>query len=234
MEKIDLTPREYFLDVKDRLKSRNNKELDEVIFNAQKLASKCMKTGQVKQLNSLIFLMETADKEKDIISMGISKYVLSGDVLNYMDHVADKTVKIIELKNYPREIPDEITDIVEKTKDLFGELYVVFTDYTGEVEKKVAKERRDKDPILFGSFQNKSGEISDKWYFLGDWEDEYCDLTLEKMLSEMKIKKNKDILHETKFPSLEDMKNYIYEKTPKQKKKKVSFFSKVKTFLKHE
>lgn len=234
MESKNLTPKEYFLDVKNRIKYRNDKDLDEVVYNAKKLAAKCMKTGQEKQLKKLIFLMETADKERDIIAMGINKYVLSGDVLDYVDHVAKKTVKIIELRNYPREIPDEIAEIAVKTKDLFGEQYVVFTDYTGEVEKQVSKERRDKDPILFGAFQNKSGDTSDKWYFLGDWEDEYCDLTLEKMLNEMKSVKKKDIVHETKLPSLEDMKNYIYDRDPAKKVVKKSFFSKVKTFLKHD
>lgn len=32
----------------------------------------------------------------------------------------------------------------------------MFTDYTGRMERQVEKERREKDPILFGTFQNQS------------------------------------------------------------------------------
>jgi len=42
-----------------------------------------------------------------------------------------------------------------------------------EKEKEKAK-----DPILFGVMKN-----SRNLYFIADWEDEYCDLTLSKMLN---------------------------------------------------
>lgn len=227
MEEKNLTPTQYFLEVKNKLKERNHKQLDEVIKNANILAKKCIQTGQEKQLKKLIFLLETADKERLLLDKGISKYVMSEDVLNYIDNVAKKIVKIIELKNYPREIPDKIAETIEDVSGLFGELYVVFTDYTGEIEKQVEKERRDKDPILFGSFQDKEGNISNKWYFLGDWIDEYCDLTLEKMVNEMKIEKDIDIVKKASFPSLQEMKEVCYG-TPKNKQ---TFFQKVRTFF---
>lgn len=71
-------------------------------------------------------------------------------------------------------------------------MYVVFTDYTGKVERTIEKERREKDPILFGTFQKQRGNtrnsgnlINDRFYYLGDWEDEYCDLTMDKFLKEV-------------------------------------------------
>ncbi|MEN7436416.1 hypothetical protein AAGV27_14815 [Bacillus velezensis] len=72
--------------------------------------------------------------------------------------------------------------------------YVVFTDYTGKVERQIEKERRDKDPILFGTFQDESsGTLIERFYFIGDWEDEYCDLTLDKMISEVQEVKESNI-----------------------------------------
>ena len=110
------------------------------------------------------------------------------------------------------EIPDDLVETITKTKDLFDEFYVVFTDYTGKEERKVEKERRDKDPILFGVFKN-SVNVSDRFYFLGDWVDEYCDLTLDKMVEEYKAKKGKDIVVTTEIPAtseelLERLKSY--------------------------
>lgn len=102
------------------------------------------------------------------------------------------------MKNYPREIPDEMIDVVQKTKGLFDEFYVLFTDYSGELEKEVEKER---DPILFGGFCTKSRDIvADRFYYLGDWIDEYCDLTLDKLVSET----SKDIVKTISIPSNRD------------------------------
>ena len=88
---------------------------------------------------------------------------------------------------------------IEKSKDIFDELYVIFTDYTGKEERKVEKERRDKDPILFGVFKN-DGNVADRFYFLGDWVDEYCDLTLDKMVEQYKNKKGVSPKVETSIP----------------------------------
>lgn len=90
-----------------------------------------------------------------------------------------------------------------RQKNIFDKMYVVFTDYTGKVEKTVQKERREKDPILFGTFQKigkrfnwNNSMINDRFYFLGDWEDEYCDLTMDKFLMEA----GKDKLNTLEIP----------------------------------
>ena len=120
--------------------------------------------------------------------MGIDTFVYKDKIEDYIENVADKSVKIIELSRYMREVPDDLVETVEKTKDLFDEFYVVFTDYTGAEERKVQKEKRYKDPILFGAFKNQRN-VADRFYFLGDWVDEYCDLTLDKMIEQYKNKK---------------------------------------------
>ena len=61
------------------------------------------------------------------------------------------------------------------------------------------KERRDKDPILFGVFKNDTN-VADRFYFLGDWVDEYCDLTLDKMIEKYKEYNNESPTCETKIP----------------------------------
>jgi hypothetical protein len=81
----------------------------------------------------------------------------------------------------------------------------VFTDYTGKEERKIEKEKRDKDPILFGSFQSKDSYIViDRFYYLGDWEDDYCDLTLEKMVGQMSEATGKNIIRNISIPKTPD------------------------------
>lgn len=191
----EMTPYQYFQFVKSKVNEMNDENLNKLYSISSELLEKYKKTGQVKAAKKLAFHIKSILKEKEIIDLGITKFVYRDDIENYIDNIAKDVVKIIELKNYPREIPDELVETIEKTKDIFDEMYVLFTDYTGEVEKKVEKER---DPILFGSFIDRTvDEMSQRMYYLGDWIDEYCDLTLDKLVSQT----NKSIVKEISIPN---------------------------------
>ena len=198
-EKDKITPSQYF----DFLKGAKNTITTEALKNSYeafvKLGEKYQRLGQVESLKKLCFLADTLVKEEKLIEMGVTTYIYKDTIEDYIENVADKTVKIIELSRYMREIPDELIDTIEKTKPLFDEFYVVFTDYTGKEERKVEKERRDKDPILFGVFKNQTN-VADRFYFLGDWVDEYCDLTLDKMVEQYKEKKGNSPAITTEIP----------------------------------
>jgi hypothetical protein len=198
-KKNKITPSQYF----DFIKNAKNNITTEVLKNSYStfisLAEKYKKLGQIESMKKLCFLADVITKEEKLIEMGITTFVYKDVIEDYIETVADKTVKIIELSRYMREIPDELVDMIEKSKDIFDELYVVFTDYTGKEERKVEKERRDKDPILFGVFKN-DGNVADRFYFLGDWVDEYCDLTLDKMVEQYKNKKGISPKVETSIP----------------------------------
>uniref|UniRef100_UPI001CA46ED0 hypothetical protein n=1 Tax=Clostridioides difficile TaxID=1496 RepID=UPI001CA46ED0 len=174
MENIELTPRDYFEDIKNKKQKNTNENLDIVYENSLILLNKYIVTGQKKGAKKLMFLLECIEKERNVIELGIDTFVYKEDIEKYIDDISKNTVKIIELEKYEREIPDEILEIIEKTKDIFDKMYVLFTDYTGKITKEISKERRDKDPILFGVFSDeKSRAIVDRFYYLGDWEDEY-------------------------------------------------------------
>lgn len=212
-----ITPSQYFnylKNAKNEITTQALKDSYEVFIH---LGEKYAKLGQRESLKKLCFLADTLKKEEKLIELGITTYIYKDVVADYIDHVADKTVKIIELSRYMREIPDELVDIIDKSKELFDEFYVVFTDYTGKEERKVAKERRDKDPILFGVFKNSSN-VADRFYFIGDWVDEYCDLTLDKMIEQYEAKKGYSLAVETKIPTTTDelidiLKSYKIDKT---------------------
>jgi len=182
-KELEITPSQYF----DYLKGAKNTITTESLKKSYdafiKLAEKYQRLGQVESLKKLCFLADTLVKEEKLIELGVNTYVYKDTIEDYIENVADKTVKIVELSRYMREVPDELVDTIEKTKNLFDEFYVVFTDYTGREERKVEKERRDKDPILFGVFKNQT-TVADRFYFLGDWVDEFCDLTLDKLVEQ--------------------------------------------------
>lgn len=243
----EITPKDYFELLKAKKAKITDGKLEKIYSNCLTLMKKYVATGQVKGAKKLMFHLETIEKEKEIVSLGIDTFIYKDDIEDYIDNVSNDVVKIIELENYEREIPDEIVDVIEATKDKFDQLYIIFTDYTGKIEKQVEKERREKDPILFGTFQDKNtGSIVDRFYVLGDWEDEYCDLTLDKLVNEMKIKRRKTIdvyistpetIEELKaqLANLEESNNRFTLRggpiniTTQGNK---SFFKKVKSFLK--
>lgn len=204
----EITPKEYFELLKTKKSEITDEELKKIYSNCLTLMKKYVTTGQVKGAKKLMFHLETIEKEREIVSLGINTFIYKDDIEDYIDNVANDVVKIIELENYEREIPDEIVDVIEVTKDKFDQLYIIFTDYTGKIEKQVEKERREKDPILFGTFQDKNtGSIVDRFYVLGDWEDEYCDLTFDKLVNEMKTKRKKTIdVHISTPETIEELK----------------------------
>ena len=236
-----LNPHDYFNAVKDCRQYITDDDLDRYYENCLILLAKMQKTGQKSAMRRLIFNIDCVTKERELVKAGINSFVYESDITNYIENVASKVVKIVELENFNREVPDEIVDVIDRVGHLFDQMYVVFTDYTGEEERKVTAARREKDPILFGSFQNKRGSLrAERFYYLGDWVDEYCDLTLDKMVSEMKQSQNIRIVHDVMTPKdLDDIRamlnateedNGIFRVN--EAKRTPSFFDKVRSFLK--
>ena len=236
-----LTPQEYFDKVKDKKQHCTDEMLTKVYDNCLYLLNKYKTTNQRAGMRKLLFHLQCLEKEREIVKLGVDTFIYRDDIEDYIDNVADDAVKVIELENYEREIPDDIVDVIEKVKDKFDKLYVVFTDYTGKVERRVEKERRAKDPILFGAFANaKERVVVDRFYYLGDWIDEYCDLTLDKLVNEVSAKQNKNISHEIKTPKdIEDLREQLAALSPSRedffrvsgRKDKKSFFSKIKSIF---
>lgn len=239
MEEVKMSPQEYFDIVKERKQHITDEQLQKVYDNCLELLNKYNITGQRSGIEKLLFHLDCIEKEREIVAMGINTFVYRDDIEFYIDEVASDVVKIIDIEHYEREIPDEIVEIIRLVKDKFDQLYIVFTDYTGKVERQVTEERRRKDPILFGTFQNaETRSVIDRFYYLGDWVDEYCDLTLDKMVNETEKVGERKITHSIKTPQdIEELKeqlnslskvNDAYRMMPQIKK---GFLKKVRTFL---
>lgn len=240
MDEKELSPQEYFDIVKERKQHITDEQLQDVYNNCLELLSKYKITGQTVGMHKLLFHLDCIEKEREIVKMGIDTFVYRDDIEFYISEVASDVVKIIDIESYEREIPDEIVDIIGQVKDKFDQLYIVFTDYTGKVERKVEEERRRKDPILFGTFLNaETRSVIDRFYYLGDWVDEYCDLTLDKMVNETKNLGQRDIVRTIKTPEdIVELKEQLKSLTPRgdtfvisAEQKNASFFDNIKTFF---
>lgn len=247
-----LTPTEYFDYLKSKQLETDNKILSNYLNVALREYDKAKRTGQKDLEDKLMFHILNYEKEVELLNNGVNKFIYYEDIQKFIDTIDKKVVKIIELKRYPRAIPDHIIEKIELTKKLFDEMYVVFTDYTGEIERKVEEQKKEKDPILFGVFCNRDKRTKlDRYYYIADWEDEFCDLTLDKMLIVMQEKEKKNVVNEIQLiesrdkllkelesikedKSLEKDKNgfsyvqaYTYQPNNETNKNKKGFFSKL-------
>ena len=196
-----IQPSKYFEILKDKKKTISDQDLVDSYNSALILAHKYSITGQEKSLKRLAFHVQAISKERDLVKLGFTTYVEREDIETYINEVADKSIKIIELKNYEREIPEEAVLALEKVKNIFDQFYIIYTDYSRKEQRKIAKEKQDKDPILFGVFQNSESKfILDRFYFIADWVDPYCDLTLDKLVKQFSREKDFNPLHSFNTP----------------------------------
>ena len=221
-EQKEISPAEYFEMVKSKMEEETEENIKLLYNTTMSKLKKCMITGQVKAAKELYARCLYLEKEIKLIRQGITQYVLRTDIDKYIEEIAGKCVCIIELENFDRDIPDDIIDKVAETKDIFDKFFVVFTDYTGEIRSKVADERREKDPILFGNIF-VDGQVSPKMYFIGDWVDEFCDLTLDKMIEEI-AKKDKtttaEILHDIDdYTTLDNIEKELFNTSSRANKR---------------
>lgn len=205
-EKSVETPDIIFKNMKNNTYQTDQNGLDEYENNLKVMAAEFIETTQYKSLERIAFLMKCVDKERKLVELGINKYIFRDDIDEFLSRrdIQESSIRLIELSDYPRRIPSDIQKKIKQTKGIFDHMYVMFTDYTGNVTKNHMRNKKnaqkDKDPILFGTFQSYGEDsetfldgqakrrriptrlLNDRFYVIGDWVDEYCDLTLDKFL----------------------------------------------------
>ena len=95
-KKNEITPSQYF----DFIKNAKNNNTTEALKNSYStfisLAEKYKKLGQIESMKKLCFLADVITKEEKLIEMGITTFVYRDVIEDYIETVADKTVKIIK------------------------------------------------------------------------------------------------------------------------------------------
>jgi len=109
-----LTPENYFEYVKSKKNEMTVENLDVFYKNTIYLLEKYKKTNQISAMKKLMFIVNSIEREKVAIHKGVTQYVYLEDIEEYINNVSSKVVKIIDLENYPREIPDDIIENMKK------------------------------------------------------------------------------------------------------------------------
>lgn len=229
----DVTPTTYFNYVKDMKKDIKDENLERVADNCLTLLQKTKITGQTSVAKKIVDQYSLILRELKAASFGFNTIVYKSDIEKFITKISNHPVKIIELSKYSREIADDAVYklVLAKDNNLFDEYYVLFTDYSMQDTKEIAKERRDKDPILFGAFKtdDKNNIPEERFFYIADWVDEYCDLTLEEMLTQYEKSESSGAKYNIDIPKdVDALKEYMGLIEKKNPEKAESILTKIK------
>lgn len=147
---------------------------------AMKKAKQMGQQALIDQLLSRIFIVKF---ESFLRAKGFHHKISEAQLVNFAKKT-EKGVSLTYIKNFSRPIPDEVLQkkLEADSCHVFDNYVVLHYDPEGKVyahtQEEAEKERAKKaDPILFGII----ADCRDL-YYVTDWTDEYCDLTLDKFI----------------------------------------------------
>jgi len=196
---------EFFTQVK--FTSKKSAELyRDRVANYLKAIHNAHAIGQTALVEQYLKEMITNKYENLLDSEGFYYAITEQQIVDFVKKT-EKGVQLSYISNFGRPIPEEVNELLMKVNQLevFDNYVILYFDPKGTVYKETEKEKyKRKDPILFGVIAG-----SKKLYYITDWVDEYCDLTLEKFVDTLKIKKS-------------DLKIYKTEKKENNTEKRVN------------
>ena len=124
-------------------------------------------------------------REQEMFSCGFDKFFERSILQAFVDSVKEKAIKITPIKNYIRLIPKKVREKMDiaREKNLFDDYVVIHCDPENKAIEKTQEEK--KDPILCGVIKQSS-----RYYFIGDWQDELCDLTMDTILDHLGLEED--------------------------------------------
>lgn len=163
------------------IETGKEKEFIDKISGYFRMLDNAYKMNQVAQIDSLSQQLMIQVYESVLAVHGYNRYISFGK-LQSLKQGGKRVIDIDYIKNFNRVIPTEIVEKKLKCDEfhVFDNYCVMYYDPSGATYAKTSQAKRD--PILFGLINH-----SEKLYYIADWEDEYCDLTLEDIAERANI-----------------------------------------------
>lgn len=190
-----------FNKIKKALTRADENQQEKIIDNLTEIKNNAEELNQQNLLLEAEIKLKNSMAEVEAIKAGYDRYVLKEDVNELIENLKAKDggrqLAFSNLERYPRVIPQKNAKLIKQAKKYFDSIYILYTAKKEEVEK----EKIAKDPIAFGvvkykddnnSLTRQTSVESNHMFFITDWVDEYCDLTLDKLveLSKEELQKN--------------------------------------------
>ena len=171
----------FFDDVKNSVNYINKDDIDEILGKYNLILNDAKTNKQTALVEKIEDYASVLKTELILCGSKFNRYITEDSLVKFHDiasvHEKYKTgLCLTYVKNFVKIIPNEVTKLKCEADELkvFDNYVVLHYDYNG---KAVEKTKKEKDPILFGVIKD-----SNKLYYIGDWIDEYCDLTLDVII----------------------------------------------------
>ena len=183
----------FFNSIKTNVSKLNQKKIDNVLNKYYITLENAKHNNQTALIETLKDYAKILKLELTLSISKFNQYLTEEEIVNFHAkasvHEKFKTgLYLTYVKNFTKIIPFEITKIKKEADDLkvFDNYAILHYDPSGKAVKdtKTEKERK-KDPVLFGLIEG-----STKLYYIGDWIDDYCDLTLDVIIDRLGNKPN--------------------------------------------
>jgi len=139
--------------------------------------------GQIALIERLTAQIDVVKAEGQLYSIGLKTIITEDQIVKFYKE-CEIGMRLDWIKNFTRIIPSEFLETKKELdeKGIFDNYCVLHYSKNGDAyamtqEEIKEEEEKKKDPILFGVIRG-----SRKLYYIGDWIDEYCDLTLEDFI----------------------------------------------------
>lgn len=173
------------LDIFDQVKiiSGKEREFADRVNSYLSLINKANDLHQEAQVEILLTKLVIHIYESVLAVSGFNHYVTFKDLIS-LQLGCKKQLNLDYIRNFTRVIPDEVYEkkIIADNLLVFDNYVILHYDPEGksfsltDEEEKIIK----KDPILFGVING-----SEKLYYIADWIDDYCDLTLDQVIEKL-------------------------------------------------
>lgn len=173
------------LDIFDQVKiiSGKEREFADRVNSYLSLIHKANDLHQEAQVEILLTKLVIHIYESVLAVSGFNHYITFKDLISLQLN-CKKQLNLDYIRNFTRVIPDEVYEkkIIADNLLVFDNYVILHYDPEGksfsltDEEEKIIK----KDPILFGVING-----SEKLYYIADWIDDYCDLTLDQVIEKL-------------------------------------------------
>jgi len=213
LRQLRYSPTKFFKELK-AMRLRMSPLQIESLEKLQKLMKQAKDSGQTALYETFEKEQERIQKEIYLKTNGFELFLTEEDLIEFKD-VISKSIKLDWIENFCRIIPEPVLQELQRAKNLktFDNFVILHYDPKGKSTKLTKKEiEKKKDPILFGVMK-----CSRRLYFIADWIDKYCDLSLDTVLDKIYADVEDRKLNGATY---EQVGEPIKEKNVKQKKSK--------------
>jgi hypothetical protein len=151
-------------------------------------------SGQTALREQMEELLIAVRAEAQLAALGLGKYISEETLVRFYKE-CPKGLRLDWVGNFGRPIPPEVIQVKlgADKRGVFDNYVVLHYDPKGKSYKETkAETAARKDPILFGVISGRR-----RLYFVGDWKDEFCDLTWDQIAEAVGAASLGDVKKET-------------------------------------